>query len=386
MADADDGAHAADRTLRVLVLCAQVGESHLVMARALAAQLESRPEVASVTILNDFNVLGRVLGGYLSRSFEVHLGKVQWSYDLAYKLFAKTALGRALGEQALYRLAGGALQARIAAEHPDLVVSTYPVMNPVLGALRASGRLDCPVAVVVGPAGGLAYWVHAGIDLHLLNYPHALAELRSLVGEVSAQPVRPLVPSEFFEPIDRGQVRRLLDLPARRRVILVSGGGWGAGDLVGAVRACLALPEVHVVVLAGRNEALHRELSESLARDKRVRLLAFSDQMRELLTAADMFVAATAGLSCIEAHLCGCPTVCYGFTIGHVTDNTRALQALGRVRVASSPQQLTQRIAEGLEQGRPAALPPADLPSAADLLVPLARSASGRAKRRKRSP
>jgi UDP-N-acetylglucosamine:LPS N-acetylglucosamine transferase len=100
--------------------------------------------------------------------------------------------------------------------------------------------------------------------------------------------------------------------------------------------------------------------------------------MRALLTAADVFIAATAGLSCIEAHLCGCPTICYGFSIGHVRDNTMALQALGRATVASNVRQLPDRIEAELERGRPQPPPPPHLPTAADLLIPLALSSTTR--------
>ncbi len=367
------------RSLQVLILCAQVGESHLVMARTAGEQLEAQPQVRDVEIINDFNVLGRSLGGYLRTSFKLHLGRLQWSYDLAYSVFAKSSLGRIAGEQALSLLGAKALLQTIEAKRPDLVVSTYPVMNPILGALRAQNRISCPVAAVVGPAAGLAYWVHRGIDLHLLNYHSARDELRRLAPQARAEAVRPLVRSEFFEPaLDREQARASLALPAKERIVLVSGGGWGAGDLLGAVDACLAVPDVHVVVLAGRNDAVHRLLSQRFASQRRVRLLAFSDQMRALLTAADVFIAATAGLSCIEAHLCGCPTICYGFSIGHVRDNTMALQALGRATVASNVRQLPDRIEAELERGRPQPPPPPHLPTAADLLIPLALSSTTR--------
>jgi processive 1,2-diacylglycerol beta-glucosyltransferase len=148
---------AEDVPLRVLILSADVGESHVAMARSLARSLKVRPDVASVTVLNDFAVLGPVLERVLPSGFEFHLGRVKWSYDLAYRLFTRVTPARRFGEFALYALGGSALAGTIQRHRPDVVISTYPVMNPVLGRLRAAGRLTCPVGAVVGQLGGLGF-------------------------------------------------------------------------------------------------------------------------------------------------------------------------------------------------------------------------------------
>lgn len=350
------------------------------MARVLAREMERRPDVASVVVLDDFRMLGRALGGYLAKSFELHLGRLEWSYDLAYRAFARASAGRRIGEHALYALGASALLASIEAQHPDVVVSTYPVMNPILGGLRARGRLACPVGAIVGPLAGLAYWVHPGIDLHMLNYPEAAAEVERLGGGASAVPVRPLVSPEFFEYTHGEEVAKELRLGPGRRMVLISGGGWGAGDLAGAVEECLEVDDqLEVVAVAGRNEALRARLAERFGRCKRVRVLGFTKRMHDLLACADAFVSTTAGTSCIEARLCGCPTVCYGFTIGHVRDNTAALERLGLARMARKRAELARAISQALTEGRHEQPHARDLPSAAELAAALAHqcSASG---------
>jgi UDP-N-acetylglucosamine:LPS N-acetylglucosamine transferase len=107
-----------------------------------------------------------------------------------------------------------------------------------------------------------------------------------------------------------------------------------------------------------------------------VRVLGFTQRMRDLLARADAFVSTTAGTSCIEARLCGCPTVCYGFTIGHVRDNTAALQRLGLARVARRRDELARAIEQALAEGRHQRPDVRELPSAAELTVELARRGS----------
>ncbi len=359
--------------IRVLALSAQVGESHAAMARALARGLRARDDVAEVTVLERFDVLGEPLGSMLGRGYRFHLGRVGWTYNVAYALFTRSSLAQRCGERALYELGGRSLERVVAAHHPDVVVSTHPVLAAVLGRLRGAGRLRCPAAGVVGPLGGLQFWIQPGLDMHLLNYSEARSAVERLAGPGRAQAVRPLVRPEFLEPpLTRTAARAALGLPADPGLVVISGGGWGAGDVMGAVSACLALAGMQAIVVAGRNEALRAELERRHEGDPRVSVLGFSERMRELMCAADAFVTATAGLSALEARLCGCPVVCYGFPVGHVRDNTRALAAAGLARVATTQGQLEAELRAALATGRPAVPPLRELPEAAEVVARLA--------------
>jgi UDP-N-acetylglucosamine:LPS N-acetylglucosamine transferase len=360
--------------MRVLILSADVGESHAAMATALARGLERMPEVSSVRVRSDFEVLGAPLGALLPRGFDYHLGRVQWSYDLAYRLFTGLAPARRAGEYALYRLGGGPLERTIASHDPDVVVSVYPVMNPVLSHLRAAGRLRCPVALMVGPLGGLGFWIQPHADLHLLHYAQAAPAVERIAGPGRALTVAPLVREEFLRPGSRAQARAALGIAAQERIVLVSGGGWGAGDLAGALEAALSLPGVRAIAVAGRNEELREELQRRFAAEARVEVLGFTERMRELLWAADAFVTATAGLSVIEARLCRCATVCFGFQVGHVRDNTAALARAGLARRASTPAELAGALRDAITGGQPPPWPLEGVPSAAEAVVQLARA------------
>lgn len=365
--------------VRVLILSADVGESHVAMAHALARELEARADVGPLAALNTFDVLGSLLARVLPRGFELHLGRVKWSYDLAYRVFTRPGAAQRFGEEALYRLGGAALAATVERHRPDVVVSTYPVMNPVLARLRAAGRVRCPVAAVVGPLGGLGFWTHPAIDLHLLLYPEAIPAVERLAGTGKARAVRPLVRSEFLEPRSRSGTRAALGIDADTPLVLISGGGWGAGDLSGATDACLDISGVRVTAVTGRNEPARAVLEQRYASERRVSVLGFTERMRDLLCAADAFVTSTAGLSCIEAQLCRCPTICYGFAFGHVRDNSRALAGHGLARLAEKPQELTREVRAALAAGRPPGPQLQDLPTASELTVALAH-AGARAK------
>jgi UDP-N-acetylglucosamine:LPS N-acetylglucosamine transferase len=133
-----------------------------------------------------------------------------------------------------------------------------------------------------------------------------------------------------------------------------------------------------VIAIAGRNAGLRSTLQSRHGYDPRVSVLGYTTQMREALSAADAFVTTTAGSSLQEARACGCPTVCYGFPIGHVRDNVNAAGQHGIARVATDANSLSRELAAALREGR-RPIPAYDrLPAAADLVVALARGEVGR--------
>ena len=150
--------------------------------------------------------------------------------------------------------------------------------------------------------------------------------------------MRPLIAAEFLEPRERGAARAALGLPAARHVVVVSGGGWGVGDLEGAVDELLSL--------RGHDRRLRRRAQRGGARaarralrrqSDRVRVLGFTDRMPDLLAAADVLVHSTGGVTCLEAMARGCPVVSYGLPVGHAKLNTKAMAAHEYVLLADSP-------------------------------------------------
>jgi hypothetical protein len=141
-------------------------------------------------------------------------------------------------------------------------------------------------------------------------------------------------------PRTRTDARAALDLPPHARVVLVSGGGWGVGDLEGAIKTALADGDTLVACITGRNEAARERLEQRFGDNEQVRVIGFTDQMSDWMAAADAMVHATAGLTVLEAHIRGCPVVSYGFNAGHLRANNAAYERYGLAEVARSEHEL----------------------------------------------
>jgi hypothetical protein len=80
-------------------------------------------------------------------------------------------------------------------------------------------------------------------------------------------------------------------------------------------------------------------------------------------------VHSTAGLTVLEAELCGTWAISYGWGHGHIRINNRAYRATGLAAVAGSPTELARELRTALAAPRPRPSWYADLPAAADAVL-----------------
>jgi UDP-glucose 4-epimerase len=328
------------RDPRVLILTADIGEGHDLPARMIAADLEKEIPGAEVAIDNGLEAMGRAMTAVVRGGSRFTFRHAQWLFDFQYWLVAKFAPTRWLAMQLMY-LTGARGLLRLVAEHqPDAIISTYPGVTVVLGMLREKRRLDIPVQSAITDLAGLRYWAHPGVDLHYVTHPESIEEVERLVGPGTVEWARPPISEEFLTPRTRRDAREALGVDAHARMVLVSGGGWGVGDLERAIELALADGETEVVCIAGRNELAQRKLEARFGANERVRVLGFTDQMSDWMAAADAMIHATAGLTVLEAHIRGCPVISYGFQAGHLRANNLAFERFGIAEVARSDHEL----------------------------------------------
>jgi processive 1,2-diacylglycerol beta-glucosyltransferase len=340
---------------RVLILSADVGEGHAAAARALSRQIEESEQGAQVTVIDGLGAMGRLLQPVVEDGYRVQLKFVPWTYTLVYWLLEHIGPVRWTARRMLCLFGARPLARTIAAHEPDVVVSTYPAVTVVLAWLRRRGTIDCPAVATITDLTGLFFWAQPGIDMHLVVYGQSMSPVERIAGRGSAQLVGPLIASEFLEPRCPLRARSSLGLPEHGRMVLVSGGGWGVGDITGAVRELAREREISsIVCLAGRNERLRKRLERSFEDDERVRVLGFTDRMPQLLAAADVLVHSTGGVTCLEAAAVGTPVVSYGLPVGHARLNTQAMAELGLLRLAHDVSELRAQVCASFGESTPA--------------------------------
>jgi processive 1,2-diacylglycerol beta-glucosyltransferase len=358
---------------RVLILTASVGEGHNLPARTLTDQIHFESPETEVVVADGLRAMGRQFILVNETAPGVVFYHFQWIWDAAFWFFVTSVPTRRFMQWYIWRTGSRGLMRLVEQTKPDVIVSVYPVTTEVLGHLRRSGRLQVPVCAAITDLAMMHYWASPGIDLHLITHRETEPEVRLVAGpETEVCAVHGLTRAEFISPFDPVQSRQLLGLPADGKVVLVSGGGWGVGDLSVGIETALALDSVTAVVcLCGRNDELRERLAVQFAGDSRFRAEGFTEQIADWLAAGDALIHSTGGLTVLEARMRGCPTISFGWGRGHIRANNAAFRRFGLAEVAGSQDELREALDRALVSRGAPDLSFAALPSAASVVLAL---------------
>jgi 1,2-diacylglycerol 3-beta-galactosyltransferase len=263
--------------------------------------------------------------------------------------------------QGAIRLAHGWLVPRLVrhwqATRPDLVCSLIPNFNRALGESVARARPGVRFATVMTDMADFPphFWAEPAVAQHLVcGTAHAVAQARAAgvpaarVHAVSGMILRP----SFHAPRPSAEARRLerqrLGLPEEAPVGLVLFGGHGSRAMLKIARR---LPEVPLILLCGRNEALAEALrTESrAARAPRV-VVGFTPEVAHHMALADFFVGKPGPGSLSEAVQMGLPVIVTrnAWTLPQERWNTEWVRTMGVGVVHRSFATIHEAVAEVL--------------------------------------
>jgi processive 1,2-diacylglycerol beta-glucosyltransferase len=201
---------------------------------------------------------------------------------------------------------------------PDVVLCTHFLPLEVLGSLEnrtpstraaeSSARHHPYVVCVVTDFEAHALWMEPGVDLYCVAAEETKARL--VARKVNAESVVVTgipIGGRFSQPIDAAVVRRRRGLRDDLPTVLVLGGGFGMGPVAEILESLDSIEsEFQIVVVAGRNADLRRELA---VHDRRhpTHVLGFVTNMHEMMAVADLIVTKPGGLTTAEALALGKP-------------------------------------------------------------------------------
>jgi len=223
---------------------------------------------------------------------------------------------------------------------------------------RPSDRKPSPfVASIITDFEAHALWMTSCVDLYCV----AAEETRARLVARGASPENIVatgipIAAKFSTRSDARTIRKALGLRDDLSLLLVLSGGFGMGR-VGRILGPLdrVSRPVQVVVVCGRNEELRREIVGR--RHKRpTRVLGFTTNMHEWMTAADLIITKPGGLTSSEALALGRPLLILDPIPGQETANSDFLLEHGAAAKVNSVEDLPFRVEQLLGSQKLAAM------------------------------
>ena len=291
---------------RILVLSASVGAGHMRAAQAVELalrQLAPDARVRNVDVLTLTNAAFRQVYGkaYLDLvNLAPHV--LGFFYDLLDKP-RRPHSSRDRLRLAVERLNLRKVTELLKAEPWDVVVNTHFLPAEIIANLRREGGLAVPQMTVTTDFETHRLWVNQPCERYttaadegaryLAHWGVPLDDVR-----VTGIPIHPV----FAEPKPRAECLKRQGLTGDRPVVLQLAGGFGVGPIEKIFHAVLSLDRpVELAVVCGRNAATKAKLERlSVPARHRVKVVGFTDQIDELMQAADVVLSKPGGLTTSE--------------------------------------------------------------------------------------
>lgn len=337
---------------KILILHASVGAGHTRAAQAVAAALTLEAPGANVMTVDALDLARPMFKRAYGDGYLKLIEKAPSLFGLIFDATDKPPKGRSLGDgvrRAVQRWGANHLEALIRDGGWNAIVHTHFLAPELIAGLRRRGRAAAPQLTVVTDYDAHRIWAHDPTERYCVASPLAAASLRSHGVPASAIEVTgiPVMPA-FSEPVDRLEALKYFGLSGGYPVVVQSSGGHGVGPVEETYRALLAASiPTELVVVCGRNEAARKRLAAIRPPGRhRVRVVGFTDRMRDLMAVADLLVTKPGGLTVSEALACGLPMALISPIPGQEVRNADYLLENGAAVKANSPAALTGKIEE----------------------------------------
>ena len=292
---------------KVLVLSASSGAGHVRAAEAVEkafVQLAAAREIRNVDTLEYTNTMFRKLysKAYIDtvQKAPALLGWLYDKMDRPWKRERRRLAFDKLNSQRFIKMVRG--------YRPDIIVCTHYLPAEIISYLKAKKRLSARQAIVVTDFDIHAFW----LCRHFEHYFVALEETREHLVRlgipsdkvtVSGIPIDPV----FSEPKAAEPLRKKHGLKPGVTTILISAGGFGVGPIEHLMKSLFDLKHpAQVIAVCGRSAELKRRLEKLVGKIPKkdpvsIKVLGFTREMDELMTASDILVGKPGGLTTSEA-------------------------------------------------------------------------------------
>lgn len=226
-----------------------------------------------------------------------------WLYDAMDKPFHQDRVLKQIERAGAIRLLK-----KIREFDADAAICTHFLPTALLDRERRKGRSRAKIITVVTDFEVHGMWLGAPSDHYFVATEEARAHLEALgiaplAITVSGIPTHPV----FAQKKDRGEMRQRHGLHPSLPAILVSAGGFGAGNAARLVESLIhsRIP-AQIVAVCGKSAQLKASLDKIAERHKSgelplVTVVGFTTEMDEFMAGADLMIGKPGGLTTSES-------------------------------------------------------------------------------------
>jgi 1,2-diacylglycerol 3-beta-galactosyltransferase len=348
---------------RILFIISDTGGGHRSAANAIIEALSASGAEATCEMVDLLRASG--LPGFRNAPelYAFFSSGHIWLHNFMFRLFNRPRV-MDMASDFLYGIARNRVRTVIESFSPDIVVVIHPLaVRPICSYRDETGAAWPVVTVVTDLISVHASWICPRADLYLMPTPEAVAIAeRHGVAAAKAKLVGFPVNPRFCDlPPDRNTSRRLLGIDADRFTLLLTSGGSGGGQVEILVRELeRECPQCTLLVVTGRNQALHRKLTGRPAPPLHTHVYGFVDNMEQLMAACDAVITKAGPGTIMEAAAVCRPLILTGAVGLQEEGNISFVLDSGIGVLCPTPPAVSRQVLQMADRGVSGVCPPGD--------------------------
>lgn len=293
---------------KILIFTSGGGGGHISVTHALIALLHTKYQMKPLFIFND--VLGdidpaQMFFGKKNRGEDFYVWLIRHKFIRTLNVLGK------FGEwyyqwrgQKATELIGKCLDV----EKPDLVISVIPLVNNLI--LNACQQRNIPLLHVPTDLNTRTFMVGIKnpdykkfivaltLDIPESRDPVSKAGIPNDQVKVTGLPLRP----DFFEEKNLALIKKYLNVPAKKPVILVLMGGAGSQATLMYANALSQIQHpAHLLLCTGKNKGVEAEISKiTFPRHITYTIIGFTNRISDLMAISQLFITKSGSVSFCE--------------------------------------------------------------------------------------
>jgi len=332
---------------KILILYASYGDGHIQVSSALKERFES---IGCTTVLVDlfaeaYPKLNELTKYIYIKSYSLFPTLYGWSYYSTREMRNDTWFSAWFHSWGMSKL-----QEILDREAPDAVVNTFPML--AMPELRRKTGIAIPIYTVLTDYVLHHRWIHPLVDRYYVATDDLKADMIAAGVPESRIRATGIPLKRSFCPVERtGELYAKYGLDAAKKTVLLMAGSYGVlRGLQETCSALAALPDVQLIVVCGKNEALYASMLAYAEDASNIRVFGFTKEMHELMSLSDTMITKPGGITLTESIQCGLPVVLLRPVPGQERDNAEYLAGRGAAIVAGTDAEAAQAVRDLLEQ------------------------------------
>lgn len=309
--------------MKIMLLTAATGGGHLRAAHAVEQYIRENTSYDVVTV-DALKAVGRFLDKTVCDSYLFMAKRVPALFG---RLYNRTNKQNHLSNLVpkLTGLFSTLLLNSVSEYDPDVIITTHPFATQMISDLKEDGLLTAPLICIITDYGAHRAYIADRVDGYVAATKDMIPQLKAFgVPEEKVHPFGIPVHDVFFEPGDREQFLKALNLDPDVPTLLFMAGSFGVSNIIKLYRQLESTAvKAQVIVITGKNQKLYDAFEAEIAIGTRLptRLVYFTDEVEKYMHASDLLVTKPGGLTVSEALACGLPMAVFDAIPGQEEDN-----------------------------------------------------------------